>query len=511
MSLDAAQNEPLQPKDLPSPPAVLTQVMRLANDANVKREELARVIAADPMFAAELIRVANSPFYGLMATVKTVSRALVVLGDRTVRCLAICFAARDVIGKLGFGPDDLADFWEDALRRGTAARRLARLTRQADPEEAFTVGLLLEFGVVVLLSKHRGKLADWRLARRELPDARRVRERSLFGTTHDAVAQELLKIWGLPDALVVAVAQHHQAEVLQGGRLGLPALALICDRIGAIFTAHDSHQALASVRSALGASGIISSQALDELVGAVSADVTEAAAAFGIRVRQAPSQIDMLQDANRALTKLNLSYEELTVRLERTLQEKEQLAGELQKANQRLRELVYFDPLTGLANRRHFEESFLEEIERLKSTNGCLTLLMVDLDHFKRVNDDHGHPTGDSALKAVAEAIQRTLRKGDLASRFGGEEMAILMADASEIDGQRAAERIRLGIERVVLDGPNGRVPLTASLGGTTEYTTGLQRDDAPMCMRRIIETADRALYAAKRAGRNRVMWSETF
>jgi GGDEF domain-containing protein len=89
--------------------------------------------------------------------------------------------------------------------------------------------------------------------------------------------------------------------------------------------------------------------------------------------------------------------------------------------------------------------------------------------------------------------------------------MAILMADASEIDGQRAAERIRLAIERVVLDGPHGRVPLTASLGGTTEYTTGLQRDDAPMCMRRIIETADRALYAAKRSGRNRVMWSETF
>ena len=501
----------LQPKDMPSPPAVLARVIRMANDAQVGMEQLSTVVASDPAFAAELIRMANSPFYGSQTQVKTTARAMVLLGGRTVRCIAICFAARDTLRECGFGMEDLTDFWEDSLRRAAAARRLARMTRQADPEEAFTVGLLLEFGIIALLRQQPTKLQAWRQIRSDAPDARRVKEAELFGVTHDRMARDLTAQWGLPAGLVTAIAHHHHPDSpgLPSAHLGLTRIARSSDLIAAAYTCRDARTALAHARSGLVKEFSLSSQAIDELLNAVSGDVTEAAAAFGVRVRKQPTQVEILEDANRALTALNLSYEELTSRLERTLREKEELAEELKKVNQRLQELVFYDPLTGLANRRRLEETFLAELAKMRGTPGFLSLLVLDLDHFKMVNDQHGHVTGDAVLKGVGVAVQRGTRATDVPARFGGEELTVLMPATSEEDARRVAERLRRSVEALEVNGPKGRVAVTVSIGGTTLRGTSLVGVlDAPRKMRSIIEDADRALYTAKRGGRNRVCWS---
>jgi diguanylate cyclase (GGDEF)-like protein len=501
----------LQPKDMPSPPAVLARVIRMANDSQISMEQLSTVVASDPAFAAEIIRMANSAFYGAQTQVKTTARAMVLLGGRTVRCLAICFAARDTLKECGFGPDDLTDFWEDSLRRAAAARRLARMTRLADPEEAFTVGMLLEFGIIAVLRQNPAKLPGWRQIRTELPDPRRVKEAELFGTTHDRVARELTSQWGLPPGLVLAIAHHHHPESpsLPIAHVGLARIAKLSDVIAAVYTASDARGAMNAAKIGLSREFQLSSDAIDELLNAVSGDVTEAASAFGVRVRRQPSQVEILEDANRALTALNLSYEELTGRLERALREKEELATELQKANQRLQELVFYDPLTGLANRRRLEETFLAELARMRGTPSFLSLLVLDLDHFKMVNDQHGHVTGDAVLKAVAVAIQRGTRATDIPARFGGEEMTVLMPATSEEDARRVADRLRRSVEAIEVQGPKGRVAVTVSIGGTTLRGTSLVGStDGPRRMRQIIEEADQALYTAKRAGRNRVVWS---
>ncbi len=510
---DARQAAPIkfQPKDMPSPPSILAKVIRMANDPQVSMEQLASVVASDAAFAAELIRMANSPFYGSQTAVKTTARAMVMLGGRTVRCLAICFAARDTLGGGGFEQEDLADFWEDSLRRGAAARRIARMTRQADPEEAFTAGLMLEFGIIAILRANRNALPLWREMRKMLPEPRRQREEEAFGTTHDRVAREMTAQWNLPPGLVAAISYHHEphSPSVPAAHRGLTMIAHLTDSIAAVYTSGDARNALTHTREGLEKELKMSPADIDELLEAVSGDVTEAATAFGVRVRKQPSHIEILADANRALTALNLSYEELTGRLERALREKEELAAEIQRANQRLQELVYFDPLTGLCNRRRFEETFLEEIGKVRGTAGSLSLLMLDLDHFKSVNDQHGHVVGDVALKAVADAVKKGTRASDIASRFGGEEMAVLMPITGEEDARRAAERLRQAVEGVEVVGARGRVPVTVSIGGTTIRGTSLSAGtDAPRRMRSIIEAADRALYAAKRGGRNRVCWS---
>ncbi len=163
-----------------------------------------------------------------------------------------------------------------------------------------------------------------------------------------------------------------------------------------------------------------------------------------------------------------------------------------------LRRQALSDPLTGLANRRCFEDVCGAELARVKRYDGPAALLLLDIDHFKHINDTYGHPVGDDVLRALAVNLRTVLRTTDMAARVGGEEFAVILPATSLPGAQIIAERIRetLGACRVTTDG--GVISFTVSLGVTA--MTG-QDDDLADAM----ERADRALYRAKHNGRNRV------
>lgn len=164
-----------------------------------------------------------------------------------------------------------------------------------------------------------------------------------------------------------------------------------------------------------------------------------------------------------------------------------------------LRQLARTDPLTGLANRRVFTETVEVEFLRFKRFASPAALLMIDVDHFKAVNDRHGHEVGDNALIALAKILETSARGTDLAARFGGEEFVVLLAGTSAPGAVETAERIREAAAAIVIDSPFGPFGFTVSIG-VTEFITG---DGAwTIALRR----ADQALYDAKAAGRDRVM-----
>lgn len=174
-------------------------------------------------------------------------------------------------------------------------------------------------------------------------------------------------------------------------------------------------------------------------------------------------------------------------------------ADALAQANLRLEEMVHTDCLTGVANRRHFEHRAHFEIERHKRHQAPLCVMTMDVDHFKLINDTHGHATGDQVLQSLAMCTQNHLRENDLLARYGGEEFNILLPDTTLDDAIAAAERLRQSLAHcavIVADGPPihftvsvGVAPLEASIGSLD--TT--------------LRLADRALYLAKDSGRNRV------
>ncbi|WP_181049851.1 GGDEF domain-containing protein [Methylobacter tundripaludum] len=164
----------------------------------------------------------------------------------------------------------------------------------------------------------------------------------------------------------------------------------------------------------------------------------------------------------------------------------------------RLEELALYDPLTGLPNRRQLDDRLKTEFARLRRYGGEFTLILLDLDHFKQVNDSFGHPAGDVVLKAIAEALQKSLRANDLPSRLGGEEFAVLLPDTGLEEAGGLAERLRQTIEAMPIDVGKGQTINVTVSAGVARAIPSLDKETA-------IDAADQALYRAKVAGRNRV------
>ena len=175
---------------------------------------------------------------------------------------------------------------------------------------------------------------------------------------------------------------------------------------------------------------------------------------------------------------------------------------ELMAANTKLEQLATTDPLTGIGNRRRMTEQINKELERSRRSGHSLALLMVDIDHFKYVNDAYGHEAGDRAIVAVSKALAGGMRGIDMASRFGGEEFVLLMPETAIDVATNAAERLRADVAALRIAGDCGeQITLTISVGVAASDPRGAL-DSASSLLSR----ADRALYRAKHAGRDRVM-----
>ncbi|MDO3378020.1 GGDEF domain-containing protein [Geoalkalibacter halelectricus] len=188
---------------------------------------------------------------------------------------------------------------------------------------------------------------------------------------------------------------------------------------------------------------------------------------------------------------------EIAARLRRRLQQREELRR-LKKSREDLARVALTDGLTGLCNRAFFDASLESEAARSARTGAPYSLLLVDVDHFKWVNDTYGHQLGDTVLQAIARVLRQAARKSDMAFRYGGEEFALLLPDTDVPKAQVLAARIHHEIADLATAYKHFRQPLTVSIG--ISCCSGEKEVEPAL----IIEQADCALYAAKRKGRNR-------
>jgi two-component system, cell cycle response regulator len=210
---------------------------------------------------------------------------------------------------------------------------------------------------------------------------------------------------------------------------------------------------------------------------------------------------DMLELSARVKSMLRLKA------LQDTLVEKnkelDRMNHELEEKRAALEQLSRTDGLTGLVNRRHFEERLAAEWARSERYRSPLSCLLLDIDHFKKVNDTWGHPFGDVVLKEVAGVARRALRDVDVIARYGGEEIIALLPETSPEEAWRAAERVRMGVEAMRLTcrtvEPPQSVRCTASIGVATAPGPAVESAE------QLVQLADECLYEAKQGGRNQV------
>jgi len=208
----------------------------------------------------------------------------------------------------------------------------------------------------------------------------------------------------------------------------------------------------------------------------------------------------IMQEANEELSRLNFSYAQIVLELKLAKQSAEQLAIELKLANENLRQLAFRDGLTGLFNHRYFQEILESELERSERYKHPISLLLIDIDLFKKVNDNFGHPAGDFVLKEVADMLTKLVRRIDIVARYGGEEFGVILPETALTGGKILGQRIRRGIEQLEIQYEAQSIPVTISCGlASNDFAnTVVTRSE-------LIKRSDQALYLAKENGRNKL------
>jgi diguanylate cyclase (GGDEF)-like protein len=388
---------------------------------------------------------------------------------------------------------DYFDFWRRSLTMAVAGRALARLVRSPSGDEAFLCGLLGRLGQLVMARCIPGEYG--RILERsegELPSG--ALEQQLLGYDFHQIGAGLLRSWELPGVIVEAIRHWGDPERSPdpAGR-DLARLLNLSDITAAVICTSRKGSALRSLHERATEYCGISEQEIDAFIVSLEADVTAMAEMLNVDVDRDSYQ-GILDRARMEMVQISLGT---AAALEQTSSR----AAELERANQALADEASTDKLTGIANRARFDKILERVVEaRLAGdSDQALGVLIIDVDHFKRFNDSHGHQVGDEVLKLVAECLKAATRGTDLAARYGGEEFVVVVANTSLDILETIAERIRTRIEGASLEHQDVALSVTASIGGSCVKRVHGKADGTAL-----VALADANLYEAKRAGRNR-------
>lgn len=475
---------------LPSLPAIAVQVLQLVQSNDVDIPEIARVITRDPALSSKILKTVNSSFYGRPQPVSTVSHALVILGLQSVKTLVLGFSlvsnlsGRKKPGRAGRGFDHMR-YWRRSVYAATAAKIVGSRAKVVSHEELFLATLLSDIGQLVLdqvLGEEYGALCDGARGHDEVTE----RERSRLGLTHAEAGGVLAESWKLPPLLSQPLAGHHSPESVEDPSLRRMAeLVRLCGQCADVFVDQQAGDAIAAVRQRARQLLQLDDAQTDDLLAEVGTKTREVANLFEINLGSTKDYEEILKKANETLVELTL----------RSQMQAQSLAAQ----NEQLKAAAYTDALTGLGNRQRFDSTLAEHVASAQTAGAPLSLVLLDLDHFKQVNDRYGHPAGDAVLREVARLVKAAARTQDVACRYGGEELALVLPGTTRTTASAIAETLRRAIaSRPVPIGPDQMLPVSASLGVATMEPGGPIHTAA-----QLIKAADVALYSAKKAGRN--------
>jgi diguanylate cyclase (GGDEF)-like protein len=470
---------------LPTLPGVAIKILQAMQREAPDIREIAEVISADAPLSANVLRVVNSPFYGLPNKITSVHHAMVYLGLNAVKNLALSFSLLRGFAPKRKGAFDYVQFSKDSLMGAIAAKTLAEKINRRHGENAFFLGLLQNIGVLIMAEsmphEYESVIAAASLSRSPLHEA----ETSLLGINHMKVGEFVTESWGLPATVSVPIGYHHCAyrlvhplnEIEQVTRiLHLSSLYVEwfkCPDLDADYSEIEKYVHAYEFESLIDISG-------------VAAQVTEG-------VKSVFPVFDLQIDEKKHIEIIDAARSELA-----------ELSGELLnqvhsqgQSIDLLRQQVGLDGLTQTINHMRFLEILQQEISRAVRYGTALSIIMADVDRFKSINDFFGHQAGDHVLKNISAQLKKLLRDSDHIARYGGEEFAVILPMTPLKDALFTAERLRKSIEaqKIFYDGRS--ITVTMSFG-----VASLEKHQ-DISIEGFIKMADDALYDAKNSGRN--------
>lgn len=470
---------------LPSLPAIALQVLEMAQKEHVDIAEIARIISKDPALSSKILRTVNSSFYGRSQSISTISHALVILGLQSVKTLVLGFSLVTNLAKNKAKGFKHLVYWRRSVYAATAARTLAARLQIVQQEECFLAALLMDIGMLVLdqvIGEQYGELHETITSHQQLCEA----EMAGLGMTHADVSGILAEQWKLPPVLAVPMARHHGGKGnVDPGLAKLMEVVALAGRCADVFVDDQAAESIAFVRKTCEENYSIPQADCDGMLDEICTRTKEIAPLFEISIASTTNYEAILKKANEALVELTLKTQ--------------QQAATLEQQNQELKVQATTDGLTGLANRVTFDQFMGEAFTAAVAMNKTISLLMIDVDKFKSINDRHGHQVGDGVLKMIGKMLRSVSRSQDMAARYGGEEFCLVMPASNRSTAAAMAESLRRVVCTRPLDcGEGVKLPVTISVGVAT-YEPGVPFTHH----QHLVKAADLAVYAAKHAGRN--------
>ncbi|TVR51832.1 MAG: GGDEF domain-containing protein [Gemmatimonadales bacterium] len=507
---------------LPSAPTVAVRLLDLLQDPEVGTPEIVAVIRTDPALAARILRAANSSYFAFRSEVGTLEQGVPLIGRSVITSLALSFFLAEEAMSHGALSEDFRRFWVRSLVQGASAELLAKHGAPGLAAELFVSALLMDLGQLAFLKVVGREYAE--LQREAGPSGRDicVAEVERYGFSHPQVGAELMRRWSLPESMVRACLLHHQddregpsllkaeekadefgSDQLRSDAEGdaLVRVMQVASAVGDWYGGGAPAEELARLAELTETHFGFSEETLLRYLMEMDDRIAETSSLFPTRPPNLPSAADLMARASEQLAEVAIEQERERARMATLKELAEERRAELEAQNEVLRRQVFMDPLTGVHNRRFFDEMLRHEALRAARNGLPVSLLFVDLDHFKNVNDKHGHIFGDEVLAAVGRALRQAVRRSDLVARFGGEEFVVLALETDERGLGTLGERIRRSVEELALEAEGEPVPITVSVGAASLTRGASEERD----LDRLLESADKAMYRSKEGGRNRV------
>lgn len=484
--------------NLPSPPAIAVRILETVQNKDSSLKDLEKIISADPALTGKMLRIANSAFYSLPSEITNVGRALSILGTNVIKNIALSFV---IAGNMRGEEDPFFDFeyfWRRAVTAAVATKMVMALLETKN-EDIFVAGLLKDLGVLTMyLTKGQDYVQTLRECRATKGTGLVDFEQEKYRYDHQQLGYILLRSWGIPETIITPILYHHNpAEAPEKHRLAASVLN-VANLLSIIYSDSDTSSNVKLLGTKMLEFFNIPTEKTLKLIDDVAQNSVDILEIFELDPGEMKPYSQMLQEANDELGKLNFSYEQLVLELKQSKDIAERFADELRRANAKLEQLAFRDGLTGLYNHRYFQEILDREIARVKRYGHPLSLLLFDIDFFKKINDNFGHPTGDQVLINLAESVSRAMRPTDIIARYGGEEFAVILPETNLAGMKVFAERLRRSTAALTTVVQNNAIQVTISCGGA------LLTAEDNFSKQELIDSADRGLYLSKQNGRNR-------
>ncbi len=475
---------------LPSFPAIAARVIEMCGDDNVSIRELGEVLAQDPAISTKILRTINSSFYGLRHRITTVERATGMLGLNAVKMLALGFSLVPQLKSMGGEDFDPGFLWKRSLFASVGAHTIGRELQFPHHEEAFISGMLQDLGVIVLLQALRGKYVKVLEQTVHSHGKLRMLELEAMKLDHAEVGEALAQKWILPPILISVIRHHESPDEVEPEYQPLVRSIALGAKAADCFlgpTEQQDARTRAYLRYAKQWFDLDQDRA-GKFLEQIQTGTTELGKLFEIDSCVELTAQDLITRANQTLSDLSIQM----------IQD----ASKLEHENQQLSDQAHYDPLTSTLNRGGLDQLLKQTFDESSRTGKPLSVIFLDADKFKPINDNHGHHVGDHVLQMVASAMNESVPTGGRVGRYGGDEFTMVMPGIDAVEAVSIAEKIRRRVEQFKIGIDGGRIlSITVSIGLATYNGSGV----AGASFEQLVMTADKAMYAAKAAGGNNI------